>query len=185
MVDIGIESAGKCCFTGYRPTKFPFKLRQDNINFQKFQNDLLEVILKLAAQNCRTFYTGMAMGFDIIAAETVLSVQNAFERPLELICVLPFKQQSNNYPEVWKKRFQNVIGQSQDVIVLSEKYYAGCYHVRNRYMVDHSDYVITWYDGRPGGTKNTVDYALKIGRQVFNVCDEDDVLAYQTKFEIL
>ena len=79
------EEYNSCCFTGYRPEKFPFDLNGSNPEYLEFENRLFEQVLILAKEGCRTFYCGMAMGFDIIAAETVLAVKNAFSEPLKLI----------------------------------------------------------------------------------------------------
>ena len=53
-------------------------------------------------------------------------------------------------------------------------------------MVDNCDYLITWYDGKPGGTKNTIDYALKLQRYVFNINKDARAhdFAIQTVIEI-
>ena len=40
-------------------------------------------------------------------------------------------------------------------------YTRGCMLRRNRYMVDHSALVIAVYDGTPGGTCRTLEYALR------------------------
>lgn len=178
--------SGTCCFTGYRPSKFPFSLNYGDPDFGKFENALSEQVLKLAEEGCGTFYCGMAMGFDIIAAETVISVKNGFSEPLKLVCVLPFKNQGEEFSGDWKKRFYRVLDAADSVEILADNYYPGCYSKRNRFMVDSSDYVITWYDGKSGGTKNTIDYAIKRGRKVFNV-NEDccDTSARQLEFEIM
>lgn len=34
-------------------------------------------------------------------------------------------------------------------------------------MVDHSNRVIAYYNGAAGGTKNTIDYAISMGIEVF------------------
>lgn len=177
---------GKCCFTGYRPQKFPFKLRKDDKDFIAFENALFEQILQLAEEGCRTFYCGMAMGFDIISAETVLAVKNVFGEPLKLICVLPFEAQGDSFSDEWKQRFYIVLEHADKIEILNKEYHMGCYQQRNKFMVDNSDYIITWYDGKPGGTRNTIDYALKIGRQVFNIYEKPvEDLGYQTEFELL
>lgn len=173
-----------CCFTGYRPEKFPFKLNRESLEYQQFENTLFEQVLAVAESGCRKFYCGMAMGFDIISAETVLAVKNAFPEPLELICVLPFKNQNYNYSKDWKERFNSVLEKADDIIVLNEKYFSGCYQQRNIYMVDNSDYVITWYDGQKGGTENTVRYAIKKGRHIFNINETPENIGFQIGFEI-
>ncbi len=179
-----IKDNCSCCFTGYRPEKFPFPLERENTEFIKFENSLFEQVLSLAEQGCRIFYCGMAMGFDIISAETVLAVKNAFSEPLKLICVLPFKNQNYNFSADWKERYNNVLSCADETVILAEKYHNGCYQKRNIYMVDNSDYVITWFDGRSGGTENTIRYARKIGRQIFNIYENPESVGVQTKIDI-
>ena len=185
MIEIS-ESFTKCCFTGYRPNKFPFKLERADSEFRKFEDDLFEFILRLAATGCRTFYCGMAMGFDLLAADSVLSVKNAFLEPIKLICVLPFERQSDGFYPPWDELFEKVLKNADETVVMSEKYFKGCYQKRNEFMVDNSDYVITWYDGQKGGTANTIRYACKKGRQVFNINEASkDDFGIQIQFEVL
>ena len=40
------------------------------------------------------------------------------------------------------------------------------YQKRNEWMVDHSSRVIAFFNGEPGGTANTIDYARKRGVDV-------------------
>ncbi len=178
------ENYTSCCFTGYRPEKFPFPLVEGNKDFQNFENGLFEQILKLAKEGCHTFYCGMAMGFDLMAAEAVLLVKNAFDKPLKLISVLPFKTQSYNFNAFWKEKFEKVLNSADEQICLADKYFSGCYQRRNIYMVDNSDFVITWFDGQKGGTENTVRYALKKGRQVFNIYETPESIGFQTEFKL-
>ena len=37
---------------------------------------------------------------------------------------------------------------------------------RNQWMVDHCQLLIAVFDGSPGGTKNCVDYALRVRREI-------------------
>ena len=41
-----------------------------------------------------------------------------------------------------------------------------CMDKRNRYMVDHADYILAVWNGCPSGTGNTVRYAHKKGKTV-------------------
>ena len=162
----------KCCFTGYRPQKFPFDISKKNPEYIKMENALTDVIFSLPEDDCFTFYSGMAMGFDIIAAETVLLLRRAYEKAsIKLICAVPFIDQPSAFDEEWKKRYNDVLSQADEVILISDKYYPGCYAKRNEFMVRYSDYVVTWFDGRSGGTKNTVKFAEKLGRKVINLYD--------------
>ena len=169
------ENVFSCCFTGYRPQKLPFPIDPRNKEYIAFENKLMHEILELANNGCRTFISGMAMGFDIIAAECVLLISKVpkfCDEDIKLVCALPFIGQANNYPAEWRARYARVIKAAAQSITVSNDYYRGCYYDRNRFMVDNSDCVVTWFDGSPGGTKNTIDYAKKIGRKVININTE-------------
>lgn len=176
----------KCCFTGYRPAKFPFKLSGNDSDYVEFENDLMSGILDLISNGCNTFYTGMAMGFDIIAAEVVSLLKRA--RPnlnIKLVCVLPYENQGDSFGDFWREKYYNVMTVADEKIVISENYHKGCYQMRNKYMVDNCDIVLTWYDGKSGGTRNTINYALQNNRKVINICkNECENLAIQTVFEL-
>ena len=61
----------------------------------------------------------------------------------------------------------NLILQSTDVITLESHYSSGCYHARNRYLVDHADSVLALYNGSPtGGTAYTVKYAYQRNKEI-------------------
>lgn len=164
-----------CCFTGYRPQKLPFKTTKDKNGFYDsgyidFENKLISKILSLVDAGCTEFISGMAMGFDIIAAECVIAVRDIYNKSsIKLICAVPFIEQSESYPDIWKQKYDFLLSNSDEVILTSDKYYPSCYMKRNKYMVDNSDMVLTFYDGKPGGTKNTVDYAVKKGRKIINL----------------
>lgn len=178
-------NAFKCCFTGYRPQKFGFKMSFNDPLYVKFENLLTEWIIKLINEECRIFYTGMAMGFDIIAAENVALLKKARpELGIKLICVIPFLGQEEGFDTFWRAKYDAIMAQADEKILLSDQYYSGCYQVRNKFMVDNSDFVLTWYDGKAGGTRNTLNYAVKQGKQVLNINDECEDFAVQTVFEL-
>lgn len=159
-----------CCFTGYRPQKYPFPLVRGNADFDALENALTETVFSLCEEHCDTFYTGMAMGFDLIAAEAVLFWKRAKpEAHIKLIAVLPFSAQADTFSPAWKERFDAVLRECDGEVWIEREYRQGCYARRNRYMVDHSDFVVTWYDGQKGGTQNTLLYAKKLDRSVINL----------------
>lgn len=160
-----------CCFTGYRPSKFPFPLDKSNHEYIKFENKLVDAIFSLPDEKCFTFYTGCAMGFDLIAAEIVLILKNSpyLNSSIELICAVPFIEQSASFTDEWKKRYNDVIAAADEVVLISDNYFKGCYQRRNEFMVNNSDFVITWYDGKSGGTGNTLKYADQKGKRIINL----------------
>lgn len=182
---ISEENLKKCCFSGYRPSKFPFRLKDGDPDFQVMLRNLTTTITALMDDDCRVFYTGMASGFDIISAEIVLKFKEK-QPEITLIAVVPFEEQEKSYSNDWKNRYDAVINACDEVRVLSKEYHNGCYQNRNKFMVDNSDYVVTWYDGKQGGTRNTLNYAQKKKRYIVNVNTEyfKEFNNSQTKMDI-
>ena len=50
--------------------------------------------------------------------------------------------------------------------MLQREYTSDCMDKRNRYMVDHADYILAVWNGCPSGTGNTVRYAHKKGKTI-------------------
>lgn len=167
-----MEKVYKCCFTGYRPQKLPFGNNKNSKEYKEFENKIIKAVLSLCDEGYGEFYSGMAMGFDIIAAETVLLFKELYKNfNIKLIAVIPFENQADGYSDEWYSRYHNILEKCDEKIVLSDKYFKGSYQKRNEYMVDNCDCVLTYFDGQSGGTKNTINYALKKGRFVLNIND--------------
>ncbi len=158
----------KCCFSGYRPSKMPFKFDENDIDFQIFEKRLYTTIEALIDDDCRIFYSGMAMGFDIVAAKAVLYFREK-HKDIKLICAIPFENQELSFDFYWKNLYYDILKKSNEVKVLCKEYHNGCYQNRNKFMVDNSDYVVTWYDGKTGGTRNTLKYAESKNRFIINI----------------
>lgn len=158
----------RCCFTGYRPSKLPFNISNTDVNYLLFQKSIYNTLKSLIEDGCLFFYTGMAMGFDILAAEAVINLKHEFS-DIKLICAIPFDGQSNTFTGEWKNRYDYILENADEQIVVSSEYHLGCYQKRNIYMVDNSDYIVTWYDGQLGGTRNTLKYAEKKRRYIINL----------------
>lgn len=189
---------------------------------------------ELYARGFRTFLCGMAMGFDLAAAEAVLacrdsqtasalspaaasvavspasvfspaaasaaafpsvaasaavppasafspavdSVSAFFPEPhsphtpmpgLRLVAVIPFRGQESRFPAADRERFRRVLAAADHSVTLSPSYHAGCYAVRNNYLVEHAALLVAWYDGSPGGTHYTVRRALVRGLEFINL----------------
>lgn len=171
-----------CCFTGYRPEKSPFPYDRENAEYIAFENSLLNAIAGAISDGFDTFYCGGAMGFDTLAAELLLLMRR--DGNIRVILVKPFPAQSNGFPEEWRARYDSVQASVDEVICLSDGYYPACYSERNRYMVDRSERVIAFYDGKTGGTRNTVNYAKQHGKEIINLTVDKEPLNYSV-FEIL
>ena len=167
-----------CCFTGYRPEKFPFPLSADDMSFRQFEQNLLETIFALYNNGCDVFYCGGARGFDTLAGETVLLLKK--KMPVKLIMALPFPSQSERWGKAEKAAYNTLLENADEVIYLENEYRKWAFQKRNRYMVDNSDIVLTFCDGKSGGTANTLKYAVSKERRVINLAS-DNIFSEQHK----
>ena len=172
-----------CCFTGYRPEKSPFPYDEKNAEYLRFENKLIEVLATTLSDGYDTFYCGGAMGFDLLAAELLLIFRR--NNTFRLVMVLPFRAQAANFPPEWKRRYENVLSQADEIIYTSEKYHNRCYAERNEYMVDKSERVVAFCDGKSGGTLNTLRYARRKGRNIINIEEELKQELNYTIYELL
>lgn len=151
-----------CCFTGHR--QIPFELISDI-------NDNLDIEINwLVSHGIRTFYTGGALGFDLLAGRAVLRAK-ASGSDIRLIIAVPCPDQERYYPNWDRVEYRRQLLQADEVVRVSGYYYKGCMLARDRYMVDRSAYCVSWQTTDRGGTAYTVAYALKKGRRVINLAD--------------
>ena len=72
------------------------------------------------------FYCGMALGFDMMAAEVVLSLKDKFP-DIQLIAVVPFSGQSNRWTSSEQERYHRILAKTDKVVTLSENYSVDVY----------------------------------------------------------
>lgn len=88
---------------------------------------------------------------------------------LRLVAVIPFRGQESRFPAADRERFRRVLAAADHSVTLSPSYHAGCYAVRNNYLVEHAALLVAWYDSSPGGTHYTVRRALGRGLEFINL----------------
>lgn len=138
-----------CAFTGHRELKKDFDI------------SALEKEIKNAYNlGARIFLSGMALGFDLVSAKCVLELKKKYSE-VKLIACIPFYNQEKSFSDEDKKEYAEILQSADEQILLSEKYYRGCLHVRNKYMADRADMLITYCKKDTGGTAWTVKYFQK------------------------
>ena len=145
----------RCCFTGHRPEKLAMPEQQ--------MAALLETEIRRAIdRQFTTFISGMAKGVDVVAAEIILRLREQDDR-LKLICALPYPSFGLHWDGGWTDRFQRVLAQADLERTICSSFSYASYQARNEWMCRHSGLIIAVFTGERGGTKNTLDYARKIG----------------------
>ncbi len=145
----------RICFTGHRPEKLK-RSKQDIIK------DLESQIRRAIADGLNVFISGMSRGVDLWAAKIILKIRDSGEN-VKLICAVPYKDFEINWSYEWQQEYRNVLKSADFIKYICNDYNDLCFKIRNEWMVNHSSQVIAVFNGRSGGTKNTINYAKCIG----------------------
>ena len=148
----------RCCFTGHRPHKLS---SPESVVIASLEGCVRQAV----ADGFVTFISGMAWGVDIWAAEIVLKLkQEGYS--IHLVAAVPYEGFEKSWDDGWKKRYYTVLAQADIVKYICPHYSKGCFQIRNEWMVDRSARLIAAYNGAPGGTRNTIEYAKRKGVQI-------------------
>ena len=154
-----------CGFTGYRFSKLPYKREETHPDCIALKHALREEIDRMLLQGTRHFICGGAQGVDTFAAEIILSFLAAYP-DIYLEIAVPYVEQAQNWRQEDQLRYHRILEAAQRITYVQiAKTSRAMYH-RNQYIVDHADRMIAVYDGKPGGTKNTILYAKKMNKSL-------------------
>jgi len=139
-----------CCFTGHR------NLSESDI--LDIQQQLYIIIESLIKKGVIYYGCGGAIGFDTMAAETVLELKKIYPQ-VKLIMVLPCHDQDKYWSTKDKEKYVYINNQADKIVYTSKEYTSDCMLKRNRHLVDNSSYCICYLRNNTGGTAYTVSYA--------------------------
>lgn len=148
------------CFTGHR------KIPQEHLNI--IAQRLKETLIDLIEHGYLYFGAGGALGFDTLAAQTVLELKIEYPN-IKLILVLPCLSQTRGWSTRDTEIYEDIKSKADKVVYTSQEYTKGCMHKRNRHLVDNSSVCICYLTESTGGTAYTVDYARKNNLTVINL----------------
>lgn len=154
-----------CCFTGHR------KIRKGDE--AAIRAKIREQVLPLLDQGITDFMVGGAVGFDMLAAETLLDLREKEGKELRIISALPFLQWRKGWPMEAVEREDRILEKSDEILISAKGYSRQSYLHRDRRMVDASSVCIAYCTRMGGGTAYTVRYALRQGVPVVNIADWD------------
>jgi len=164
MYDIG----GTCCFTGHRIAKLPWRDDESDPRCAALKEKLYAVTEAVYRSGVTHFICGMANGCDMYFAETVLRLRDGHPE-IFLEAAIPFDGQADRWGTDLRARYAVLLSQCDAVTPVGHEYSPDCMMRRNRYMVDSSDVVVACFDGTPGGTMNTLLYAMRQKKEVIQI----------------
>lgn len=156
-------------FTGHRKERILQGCGNNPQVLARIKEEVVELVTELYGQGYTVYYTGMANGFDMIAAEAVLQVREEYESIMLMAAVL-FRKQPLWFDAEDQLLYAGLLEKMNRVVMVSENYHKGCYLRRDEYMVRKADILIAYWDLEPkGGTFYTINKALESGKQVINI----------------
>ena len=161
-----------CCFTGHRPAKLPWGYNEQDPRCVKLKERIADAVLLAYQEGYRHFLCGMAQGCDLYFCEVVLALRTRHPE-ITVEAAIPCPTQADGWSAAQRERYRRILEQCDYETMVQERYTRECMQRRNRYMVDHSDLLIAVHDGLPGGTRYTIEYALRRGVNIIDVPIEE------------
>jgi uncharacterized phage-like protein YoqJ len=155
--------------TGHRPEKFFLPTHSGYAD----DNPLRAWIKREAARHIRALrplyvISGMADGFDLDLASVCVEIGQPF------IAAIPFEGQERRWPARTQQRYRALREKAYEVVVVCEgPYTRDAMLMRNMWMVDHCNVLLAAFDGTPGGTAHTVNYANRMQREIARINPSD------------
>ena len=156
------------CFTGHR------QIRNDSSLTARLEKTLRNLIEQHGATD---FYSGGAIGWDTLCAETVLKLRNTYPH-IRLHLILPCceAEQTASWNITQKEIYHKILSAADSVEFVSEHYYDGCMKKRNTRLTESADCCVCYYNEKrsASGTGQTVRMALKCNIDIVNLFSSND-----------
>lgn len=154
-----------CCFTGHRPEKLPWGFNESDPRCIDLKERIRLEVERAYDEGYRHFITGMARGCDQYFTEIVMELRTQ-RGDVTVEAAIPCEGQAAGWAASHRRRYEELVALCDFESVVQHQYTKGCMQRRNRYMVNRSTRLIAVYDGMPGGTRYTVQYAMEQGLDV-------------------
>ncbi len=129
------------------------------------KNALYDRLEQLIKEGYDYFFCGMAEGFDLTALECLIDLKGRYRVGIE--ACIPFRGQEKRFSAENRKKYVEYLEWCDYKVYICDAFSKGAYLARNRYMVDCSDSLLAYCREEKGGTFYTVEYAKKIGKEIF------------------
>ena len=154
-----------CAFTGHRPEKLPWGDDESDPRCLALRRRIADALERAYDEGFRHFLCGMAQGCDLYFCEEVQNLKRVRDG-VTLEAALPYADHASRWKSPQREKYLELLEGCNNIKVVTPLYSPGCMLTRDRYLVDHASLLLAAYNGAPGGTKYTVEYALKRGAEV-------------------
>ncbi len=157
-----------CCFTGHRPGKLPWRSDENDRRCLELKRRIADAVEAAYGEGYRHFLCGMAQGCDFYFCEAVLALRQR-HGDVTVEAALPCPTQAAGWPLKQQQRYRRLVEACDLETLVSAAYTPSCMQRRDRYMVDHATLLIAAFDGTPGGTQYTMQYAMQRGISIVDI----------------
>ena len=157
-----------CCFTGHRPGKLPWRYDEEDRRCLSLKRRIADAVDAAYEEGCRHFLCGMALGCALYFCEAVLALRE--RRPgVTVEAAIPCPTQADAWSPGQRARYRRLVEACDFETLVSARYTPYCMQRRDRYMVHPSSLLIAAFDGTPGGTQYTMQYAMSRGVSIVDL----------------
>ncbi len=157
-----------CAFTGHREGKLPWRDNELDSRCVRLKQSMYDAAQAVYTAGIRHFLCGMATGCDTYFCEVLMELRSMYE-DITIEAAIPWQGQSERWSERQRRRYNRLVSECDYQTVVQSHYTDDCLIRRNHYMVDNASVLIAAYDGRAGGTRSTILYALRRGIEVIEL----------------
>lgn len=157
-----------CCFTGHRPEKLPWRYNESDPRCLALKGRIRDAVDAAYEEGYRHFLCGMAQGCDLYFCQTVLDLRERHS-DVTVEAAIPCPSQDRSWPPEQRARYRRLVAACDFETLVSAAYTPYCMLRRDRYMVDHVSLLIAAFDGTPGGTRYTMEYAMTRGVSIVDL----------------
>ena len=157
-----------CCFSGHRPTKLPWGGNESDPRCVALKQRLWDAMEAAYEEGYRHFICGMAQGCDFYFCELALQLREKYG-DVSVEAAIPCATQSASWGSVDQQRWRQRVDACDYETLVQEKYTPDCMLRRNRDMGEHAALRIAVHDGQSGGTRRTIEYAMRRGLDIVDI----------------
>ncbi len=130
-------------------------------NYEKLYVSIVE---KLKEFNPERTISGVAIGFDQLFSVICIRLSIPF------IAAVPFKDQEATWPEHIQKQYHKILNKAKEVVIVCDGgYEPKKFQIRNEWIVNNSDEIMAYWNGKPSGTGNCIRFATGLSRRITNI----------------